>query len=158
MVEKPDKLPVWASEDTYNDTTCQYNVVEPPQDKKRSGWDYLEFPVRNWMNWLQRKTYEWLDFLSKEQARRIIIRGAAIKPVLGNQLLMLYVTCESDSGIFYVGIGYADEDRNVISMNTIASDGYTTVDIMYGELQVIADGYAYDDIIIVLEQLGVPNE
>ena len=56
-------LPEWASQDEVDPISGQNNVVEPPPEKKDSGWSYLEKPPRQWWNWLQRQTFVCLEFL-----------------------------------------------------------------------------------------------
>lgn len=66
MSIKPASLPRWASVDTINGTTLQNNVIEPAEAKKDLGWDYLEKPARNYMNWVQRTSYLNLEYLINE--------------------------------------------------------------------------------------------
>lgn len=50
-------LPEWATDDIQDPVSQQYNVVEPPTEKKSDGWFLGEKPNRQWWNWLQRQTY-----------------------------------------------------------------------------------------------------
>lgn len=63
-VPKPAELPQWASEDEIDQTSGQYNVVEPPLERKRLGWYLGEKPNRQWWNWLHRTTYDWLAYFN----------------------------------------------------------------------------------------------
>lgn len=65
MIPKPTVLPEWAMDDVLNPENGQYNVVEPPTEKKLSGWDYLEKPNRQWMNWFQRQTALWITYFDQ---------------------------------------------------------------------------------------------
>lgn len=56
-------LPQWATDDIQNDISGQYNVVEPPTEKKLAGWELGEKPNRQWWNWLARQTYLCLEDL-----------------------------------------------------------------------------------------------
>lgn len=56
-------LPQWATDDVLNTESGQYNVVEPPTEKKLAGWDLREKPNRQWWNWFQRQTYLCLEYL-----------------------------------------------------------------------------------------------
>lgn len=62
---KPTKLPQWASEDEIDQTSGQYNVVEPPLERKRLGWYLGEKPNRQWWNWLHRQTWLWLAYFDE---------------------------------------------------------------------------------------------
>ena len=66
MSIKPNSLPRWASTDVVNGVTGQNNVIEPSSAKKDLGWDYLEKPARNYMNWAQRISYLNLEYLINE--------------------------------------------------------------------------------------------
>lgn len=61
-------LPEWATQDIQNDESGQFNVVEPPPEKKLAGWALGEKPNRQWWNWLQRQTYLCLDYLFTQVA------------------------------------------------------------------------------------------
>lgn len=58
---KPAKLPAWATEDKKDPITGQWNVVDPPDEKKEVGW-LIERPVRNYMNWLFRTIHDWIKY------------------------------------------------------------------------------------------------
>lgn len=62
MATRPDKYPEWASQDVQDPIALSDNVIEPPPEKKLIGWSRLEKPPRNWMNWLDRKTYQWIAY------------------------------------------------------------------------------------------------
>jgi len=72
---RPTKLPRYTflddgngtDNDVVNPTSGQNNVVEPSEAKKDLGWDFKEFPPRNWMNWLHRLTGQWLGFLNQQE-------------------------------------------------------------------------------------------
>jgi len=72
---KPAKLPRYTflddgngtPNDVVNPTSGQNNVVEPSESKKDLGWDFKEFPPRNFMNWLHRLTGQWLGYLNQER-------------------------------------------------------------------------------------------
>jgi hypothetical protein len=59
IVNRPDKLPEFATQDLVDPTTGQNNVIEPIQNFKDFGWNPFGIePPRNNMNWIHRKTYE----------------------------------------------------------------------------------------------------
>ncbi len=65
MTTRPDKKPRWATVPTVNPTSGKNNVIEPSDGKKDLGWDYLEKPARNFLNWVMNKAYEWIDYFDK---------------------------------------------------------------------------------------------
>jgi hypothetical protein len=65
LTSVPDKVPEWASSDVVDGVTGTNNVVEPSAGKKALGWSFSEFPPREWMNWLARKTYQWINYFNQ---------------------------------------------------------------------------------------------
>ena len=61
-------LPKWAVDDVQDETSGQYNVVEPPPEKQLEGWFLGEKPNRQWWNWLHRQAYLCLQQLYGENA------------------------------------------------------------------------------------------
>lgn len=57
---KPTKFPEWAVNDVVDPTSEQNNVVEPSGAKKLLGWDFKEFPPRQYFNWLSRLINNWI--------------------------------------------------------------------------------------------------
>lgn len=55
-IVRPTVLPEWAMQDVQDPLSQQFNVVEPPQEKKDDGWFLGEKPNRQWWNWFQRQT------------------------------------------------------------------------------------------------------
>lgn len=74
---KPDKIPYWAREDETDDVSGQPNVAEPTEGKKDSGWEREELPPRQWLNWLQRLTGEWIAWFD-EQVTDLIENAAFV--------------------------------------------------------------------------------
>jgi len=62
MAERPDKLPEWATVDEIDPVSGQSNVVEPPPERKESGWTRREIPPRQWFNWLARYYKRWIEW------------------------------------------------------------------------------------------------
>ena len=65
IASKPSENPEFALLDQADPVTGENNVSEPPTTKKNYGWSYLEKPAHNWMNWLHRKTSEWLTYFDQ---------------------------------------------------------------------------------------------
>jgi len=72
MANRPDKKPRWATVPTINGVTGKNNVIEPTEGKKDLGWDYLEKPARNFLNWVMNKAYEWIDYFDKNSQFLVI--------------------------------------------------------------------------------------
>lgn len=61
MATKPDKLPEFAVDNAVDPDSGKNNVIEPGTEQKSKGWfPFRKRPERNILNWLHRKTYEWL--------------------------------------------------------------------------------------------------
>jgi len=65
FTNKPTYIPEWATDDVYNAETETYNVVTPDAAKIELGWDAYEKPPRNYMNWLQRGNYQWIEYFEQ---------------------------------------------------------------------------------------------
>ena len=61
---KPTVLPEWALDDVQNGINGQWNVIEPPTEKKLTGWVYKEKPNRQYWNWFQRQTSLWIAYFN----------------------------------------------------------------------------------------------
>lgn len=71
MVSKPTVLPQWASADVQDPISQQWNVVEPPLEKKTDGWFLGEKPNRQWWNWFQRTVYDWIAWIDQQQSQTV---------------------------------------------------------------------------------------
>lgn len=63
MADKPTDLPEWATTEEVDPVSGQSNRVEPPTDKKDTGWDRREIPPRQWLNWLLWVISKWVGWL-----------------------------------------------------------------------------------------------
>lgn len=98
MVLKPTTLPMWAETDVLDPTSGQYNVVEPPTEKKTNGWSLGEQPARNFFNWLGRFTYRWLNYLSQQDSMKVVTdtNGVGLFP-FNNAVITLVAVDLADS-------------------------------------------------------------
>lgn len=127
MVDKPTKLPKWAEDDVQDPISGQNNVLEPPEEKKDSGWARLEFPPRNWFNWLGRQTYRWLNWLKQQEEQAVIKNGdGELLFPIDNALITFYAVDIATPANYLVAVGYkeAGEDPvlNVIDSNVLTRD------------------------------------
>ena len=130
---RPTQLPEWATQDQIDPVSLQNNVLTPPPEKQQYGWARLEFPPRNWLNWLARYTYQWLAYLGQQEAQSIVTgdnTGAtAIVDVVNGGLALISVvdTNVSNNTYFYQGIVYVPPaySSGTLSFNTINSTTLT---------------------------------
>jgi len=68
-MNKPTTKPRWTvlangnDNDVADPTSGKYNVVAPSSGKQDSGFDFEEYPPRQFFNWLARWTFRWIDWL-----------------------------------------------------------------------------------------------
>ena len=85
MMPEPTVLPEWAMQDVLNDVSGQYNVVEPPSEKKLEGWAFGEKPNRQWWNWFQRQCALWIAYFRQQEAMNVVTdeNGIGLFPIDG---------------------------------------------------------------------------
>lgn len=98
MAEKPD-FPRWATEDQVNAVSGQLNVVEPPEERKDSGWDRFEIPPRQWLNWIARKTYEWLVYIDETRGQLEVFTVSELPSAAENEGRLVYVSDASGGSV-----------------------------------------------------------
>lgn len=110
-VTRPTQLPVWAVQDQISPIGTN-NVEEPPPEKQQFGWDFQEFPPRNWFNWLGRYTYQWLDYLDQQEAQSVVVSVAnsvstgPIFNILTGGLCVLWVVDKGNSANYFNTMAY----------------------------------------------------
>lgn len=60
---RPNKYPRWASSLVRDEVTHRLNIYEPSEAKKDIGWVAGEVPPRQWVNWSNNLTYQWIKYL-----------------------------------------------------------------------------------------------
>ena len=151
-IKKPTVFPVWADEDQNDDESKQNNVETPPPEKQQYGWARLEFPPRNWFNWLGRYTWRWLNWLNQQEAQATVVEANAGNlytttvynfsnlPSQG-ALLTINVIDEGDASNFYSGIAYAPQTVvSAITINQIAASSLTVSTISTAGVVTIGGG------------------
>ena len=106
MMPEPTVLPEWASQDVLNQVSGQYNVVEPPSEKKLEGWTFLEKPNRQWWNWFQRQTYLWLAYFKQQNDMNVVTdsTGVGLFP-FDNAMIHIDAVDLDDPTLFFNGTG-----------------------------------------------------
>lgn len=78
MVTRPTTKPEWATATVTDPVSGQNNVIEPPTEKKLNGWDRLEYPNRQWFNWLGRTTDLWVDWFDQQESQNVVTNGDGV--------------------------------------------------------------------------------
>jgi hypothetical protein len=132
MNQRPDELPRFASNNVVDPISGQPNVLEPPEEKKDTGWDRLEFPPRNWFNWLHRKTFEWLRYLDERQEwdRTTDGNGVGLFP-FDDALIILSAVDTATPANYLLAVGFKAQGQtpvlNIISNNVLEPGTATTI-------------------------------
>lgn len=154
---RPNKYPRWASEDSTDPVTLSKNVIEPPEEKKDIGWSRGEKPPRNWENWLDRLTYQWIVYLDESVSERLPLSGTYSPIIIGGttpgtgtyviqsgayQVIGDFVTVNSyialsshtGSGDLYISLPFASSPTVAVQMGSGAIiDTSNTTYIVLGE-------------------------
>ena len=155
MADKPTVLPVWADQDQVDPVSLQNNVLTPPPSKQQFGWARLEFPPRNWFNWLGRYTYRWLAWLKQQEEQAVVSAGTGqvmFDAAIGG-LAYIYVIDKGNAsnvyhGMIYlppanVGATFIDIKKVGITTPVIGAAGDVTISggtgpyIAYGQTKII---------------------
>lgn len=106
MADKPIVYPQWASNNVQDPISQQFNVVEPPLEKKTDGWFLGEKPNRQWWNWFQRTVYDWILWLDQQEAQNVTTgaAGVGLFPI-NNALITITAVDLDDSTLFYQATG-----------------------------------------------------
>ncbi len=118
--DRPESLPQWATTEVVNAETGQLNVIEPPEEKKLIGWEFKEFPPRNWFNWLFRIIYYWLRHYSQ---RTLVTDGDGVGLYPYEHCLITLYAVDTGTPANYIhAVGYRGTGApvlNVISSNVL---------------------------------------
>ena len=100
---KPSKFPEWASVLSQSPINKEYNRYEPPNAKKKLGWEFGEVPPRQWVNYQQNLNCQWLEYFDANLNRTLIYASKKDLPeVKASQGLLVYIK-DSDSLAFSNG-------------------------------------------------------
>lgn len=125
MVNKPTVLPKWADNDVVDPVSGQNNVLAPPSEKQNTGWARLEFPPRNWFNWLGRYTYRWLAWLKQQEEQAVVTNGAGVGLFPTDTALITYYAVDKSTPTNYLfAMGFKESSTDPV-LNIIDSVGLT---------------------------------
>lgn len=122
MATKPTVLPKWADSDQTDPISLSNNVLTPPPIMQTYGWTYKQFPPRNFLNWLGRYTYRWLDWLKQQEEQAVVTDGNGVGLfVTNNALIMLYATDPINPGRYIMAVGYKGNGGVAPILNVVNS-------------------------------------
>lgn len=139
VLNPPDIFPLWAENDQVDPTSKQNNVETPPAEKQLYGWDFKDYPVRNWANWLGRYTSKWIKYLAQNDPKsRTVVTFASASgsdsdgPIVTvpltalRPIVMIYIndTASGNNSSRYIGMYTVNNSSSVVP-NTIASSHIT---------------------------------
>ncbi len=136
MLSRPTQDPPrWASVDRVDQVTNINNVIEPPEEKKDAGWNRNEYPAREWFNWFQRGTGEWLAYLAQQSAISTlgVNTGENALPETSGSYTGLIFAFSSDPSEFalaFVVISGGSQTLIPIANNVIVIDSVSGRDIV----------------------------
>jgi len=144
MVNKPSDYPVWAENDVVDPVSGQYNVIEPPPEKQLNGWDRLEYPPRNWFNWLGRYTNRWIQWLDQQESQSRTVDNSGTDPiadVITGGMCEITVIDTTTPANYFKGIAYVPPSPGApITVTTIASSTLTVSTISVAGILTASGG------------------
>lgn len=144
MVNKPSDYPIWAENDVVDPVSGQNNVLEPPLEKQLNGWDRLEHPPRNWLNWLGRLTNRWIEWFDQQESQSRTVDNSGTDPiadVITGGMCVIYVIDTTTPANFYHGIAYIPPSPGgAITVTTIASSTLTVSTISVAGILTASGG------------------
>ena len=161
LLTPPSSFPDWAVQNQVDDVSGQNNVLVPPPEKQQYGWSRLEFPVRQWFNWLFRTINDWIQYLAQQAGQSIVTNGDGSDSqfdVVNGGLCYIYVVDTGNASNVYHGmvylppaasspsypISFIDIKKVGITTPTIDSGGHTTISggtgpyISYGQTKTLS--------------------
>lgn len=144
MVNKPSMYPLWAQQDIVDPVSGQNNVLVPPPEKQQYGWDRLQFPPRNWFNWLGRETSNWIQWFDQQESQAVVADGSGSTPLLDPTTGGLFTINVVDTGAnsnFYSGIAYfPPASGSPVTINQIAASTLTVSQISTSGTVTVSGG------------------
>lgn len=119
MFNRPSVYPEWAEDDVLDPITGQYNVAEPPPEKKLEGYAAGEKPPRQWLNWSLRTVSDWIKYLDVNAGnvgQSFVPTWTGITPVTVNQG---YYSRQGDICFINVNVIWNAQDGNPLTMTNL---------------------------------------
>ena len=117
--------------DVVDGVSGQNNVLEPPPEKQNNGWDRLEYPPRNWFNWLGRFTYRWLNWLKQQEEQAVVTDGNGVGLFPTDSALITLHAVDSTTPANYIyAVGYKGSGANpsfTVVSNNVLTLGAATI-------------------------------
>ena len=152
MAIKPSVIPTWAKMNQTDPESGQNNVSTPPPEKQNLGWNFKDYPRRNWMNWLGRYTYLWIEWFNQQESQSVVTDegGVGLFPI-NDALIVLYAVDPATPANFLYAMGYKGAgsapvlniiDSNVLTLGTGTISGDQPINggtglIVNGQTKVI---------------------
>lgn len=128
----PSEFPVWCTDDQVDPVSMQNNALVPPPEKQQFGFARLDFPPRNWLNYLFRTINNWIEYLAQQAGLSVTADGSGSTPVVnvvtgGMATISVVSTNSGESTNFYEGIVYVPPGyvSGSLNFNTINSSTIT---------------------------------
>ncbi len=99
--DKPTKYPRWASKNVRHEINKEYNIYEPPEQKKDIGWDLNEVLPRQWFNWLFRIINDWIVYFDYFLNRPKIYLKAELPDASKCKAQMVFVSDEGSGTLAF---------------------------------------------------------
>lgn len=158
MVLKPTELPQWASQDVVDPVSLQNNVLTPPPEMQNYGWIRLQFPPRQWFNWLGRLTYQWLQYLSQQDSQSVVSDGTGSVTsfdALAGGLAIIYVVDTGNASNVYNGMVWLPPSNVGATFIDIKKVGITTPSISVSGTVTVTGGTG--PYIVYCQQKTIPS-
>lgn len=142
----PTKFPDWAVNDVVNPTSTENNVVEPSGAKKLLGWDFKEFPPRQYFNWLARLTNDWIQWfdslLDQEVKTTSAVQFATINTGQGD--VECYAMDQNVRSTDNVDFATVNTGQGAVECYAMDQDVKTTDDVAFNNIIIGDDAYSID--------------
>lgn len=134
MVVKPTEDLRWATDDVQDPVSGQYNVIEPPMEKRRVGFLRLEYPPRQWFNYLYNAAGKWWEYFKyQDEKSRCTDDNTGTIPIadiVEGGICLVNVIDTDNPSLFFSGIAYIPPNPVApIPVNEINSDTLTVSNI-----------------------------
>jgi len=121
----PAKYPQWAVNDVIDPTSGQPNVSDPDTSdpsKKLLGWDFKEYPPRQWFNYLHRLVNDWIEYVNGDLFGNAL--GSDVREVMVSQLSS-YDALSTDLNIVSTDDMdiYSNDQMDIAAINNLVVEG-----------------------------------